>query len=478
MQKHFFRLVLLSVSALLIATFFGCATQQTTPRTELRGGVAEIDITPPVGYRLAGYFEERISTGVHDPLKAKAIVLQHDDQPIAMVFCDLVGVSLNVSTRARALASRKTGIPISHILISATHSHSGPLFDDTRQKYFHELALEKFGKDSTEQINYPDFLVEQIVKVIVEAHSALAPAQVEAGVGRQENLTFNRRFHMKNGKVAFNPGQLNPNIVRPAGPTDSDVGMLLVRDTKQKLRGGLTVFAMHADTIGGTQFSADYAFFLQETLREELGEKYISAFAPGTSGDLNHINVAVKESVKGFEVAERIGRTLGRTVLNDLEAAEPIQNPAFAVLSRKIIAPFQEVTPEQLADAKQKIGTLGDSSAAFFMKVEAVKILDLAEKGTNWPMEVQVFRLDSDTAIVGLPCEIFVELGLAIKAASPFQKTIVMSICNDRPSYVPTKKAFTQGSYEVSNARVKPGVGEMLVETAIELLEQLKPPKE
>jgi NurA-like 5'-3' nuclease len=89
-------------------------------------------------------------------------------------------------------------------------------------------------------------------------------------------------------------------------------------------------------------------------------------------------------------------------------------------------------------------------------------------------MEVQVFRLDRDTAIVCLPCEIFVELGLAIKQASPFKRTLVVEICNDRPSYVPTRKAFAEGSYEVTNARVKPGAGEMLVDAAVELLKQLK----
>jgi len=104
----------------------------------------------------------------------------------------------------------------------------------------------------------------------------------------------------------------------------------------------------------------------------------------------------------------------------------------------------------------------------------AVKRLDLAQRGANWPMEVQVFRLDSETALVCLPCEIFVELGLAIKEASPFKKTIVISICNDRPSYVPTKKAFTEGSYEITNARVKPGAGEMLVDAAVKLLKEIK----
>ena len=89
-------------------------------------------------------------------------------------------------------------------------------------------------------------------------------------------------------------------------------------------------------------------------------------------------------------------------------------------------------------------------------------------------MEVQVFRLDYDTAIVCLPAEIFVEFGLAIKKASPFKTTFVMSICNDRPSYVPTLTAFGQGSYEVINSRLAAGSGEAMQDTAIKLLKELK----
>ena len=107
-------------------------------------------------------------------------------------------------------------------------------------------------------------------------------------------------------------------------------------------------------------------------------------------------------------------------------------------------------------------------------KVEAVKAVDLGNRGKTLPMEMQVFRLDNDTAVVGLPGEIFVELGLAIKRASPFKRTFVISICNDRPGYVPTQKAFAEGSYEVPNARVKSGVGEMLVDAAVELLKKVK----
>jgi hypothetical protein len=89
-------------------------------------------------------------------------------------------------------------------------------------------------------------------------------------------------------------------------------------------------------------------------------------------------------------------------------------------------------------------------------------------------LEVQVFRLSADTALVGLPGEVFVELGLAIKKASPFKNTFVIELCNECIAYVPTRKAFGEGSYEVVNSRVQSGGGEMLVEAAARLLKQLK----
>jgi len=441
----------------------------------LQAGAAEIDITPPVGFRMAGYFNERLSTGTHDPLKAKAIVLDDGKEKIALVFCDLVGPSLNVTSKARAQAGEKIGVPVRNIMICATHSHTGPLFDNVIYDFLHGKAMREHGKDDAEKIDYRKFLVAQLVRVIVDANGKLKPARLEVGIAKQEGLAFNRRYHMKNGTVAFNPGQMNTNIVRPAGPTDPDAPFLLARDAQSgKPFAGITVFAMHCDTIGGTEYSADYPFFLQETLRAAFGPGFISAFGAGACGDLNQINVNTKEPFKGFGPSEKFGGTLGNTVLASQKELKAITRPAFAVRNETIQAPLRDVTPAELADAKTKMEKLTDEGAAFMMKVVAVRTLDLAKKGSHWPMEVQVFRLDADTAIVCLPCEIFVELGLAIKQASPFKRTIVVSICNDRPSYVPTKKAFTEGSYEITNARVKPGVGEMLVDTASELLKKLK----
>ena len=455
----------------------GCAhaTRTESPVPSFQVGVAEIDITPPVGSRMAGYFYERLATGTHDPLQAKALVLRQGETQVALVSCDLIGISLSVTTNARVRVSERTGIPVSNIVICATHSHTGPLFEGPLRDYFHELAERKHARDPQEPVDYPAFLTEQVVKAVAEAQAGLRSAEVQAGIATQPGLAFNRRYWLKNGKVAFNPGQLNPDIVRPAGPSDPDVGILLARDavTKQPF-AGLTVFATHSDTVGGTLYSADYEFYLEQALRSAFGKAFVSAFGLGTCGDINHIDVSRKGPTSGLAVAEHLGGRLGRAVIAAAPRLPVIKRPALAARSTTLPVPFQQVTPEQVTDARAVMQKFNDSNVSFLAKVAAVRTLDLAGHGPYRPMEVQVFRLDGDTAVVCLPCEIFVELGLAIKRASPFRHTLVLSVCNDRSSYVPTRKAFAAGSYEVTNARVRPGAGELLVAASIELLRSLK----
>jgi hypothetical protein len=146
-----------------------------------------------------------------------------------------------------------------------------------------------------------------------------------------------------------------------------------------------------------------------------------------------------------------------------------------AVRSVTVDTPLQTYSESEIEKARQKMNLVGTRELSFLDQVEATKIVDL----DRWPggraaLEVQVFRLDRDTAIVTLPAEIFVELGLAIKAASPFKTTLVVELTNEGLSYIPTKKAFAEGSYEIVNSRVQPGSGERLVEAAIELLKELQ----
>src|SRR3954447_8525433 len=120
---------------------FWLAVPRCASGAPFEAGLKTVDITPPVGWRMSGYFYERLSTKIHDPLQAKAIVFQQGDEKAALVFCDLIGISADISTRVRSQAGRKTGIPESNILLAATHIHTGPLYFGALREHLHQTAI-------------------------------------------------------------------------------------------------------------------------------------------------------------------------------------------------------------------------------------------------------------------------------------------------------------------------------------------------
>ncbi len=440
----------------LISIFtVGCSgpIRDTTP--SLQAGVAAIDITPSVGdvhYRGA-------STGVLDPLMAKAIVFRQDKQQAALVLCDVIGISFDQSDAVRKLAAQKTGIPYKNICVAATHTHTG-----------------RFSEKAAKE------MVQKIGQAVVDAQAAAIPLKLQAAVTEQQGLAFHRRFVMKDGSVRMNPGFLNPDIVRPAGPIDPEVAILLLRDPKDnRAISSLTNFAMHLDTVGGSEYSADYPYFLEQSLKKELGEEFISVFGTGTCGNINHFDVSKPRPQKGHHTTTKyLGETLALTVVATMTELKNASRPSLAVGRTVVQAPLQEYTDEELSWAElpdeQREPLVQERP--FLQRFRASKIRSLAAMRQRWggrlPMEVQVFRLSDDIAIVTLPGEVFVELGLAIKKASPFATTFVIELANNSPAYIPTREAFSDGDYEVVNSRVKPGGGEMLVDAALGLLRELK----
>ena len=443
---------------------------QTTPEAPLEVGLAEIEITPPIGYRMDGYFTERLSTGVADALKAKALIVRQGTTTIALVACDLLGVPQSLTTEVRALAAARIGIPAAHIAITGTHTHTGPLFSGERARVFSQQAAAKHGTDPLAAVKYPERLRDRLIDVIASAHAKLAPATLEFVDGREDRVSFNRRYHLKDGTVVTNPGISNPNVERAAGPIDPDLPFILI--TKEKIPiGSLTVFAMHLDTVGGTEYSADYPAHLANGLRREFGDQFISVFGTGTCGDINHIDVSGRRR----NSARLIGEQLAVSALS-ARPREPLPGPALATASARLALPLRAVSAEQINVARANTAKIGTNDLPFLTQVETVTTLDLSTRGATLDAEVQVFRLHHDVAIVLLPGEIFVDLGRAIKQASPFKHTLVIELSNDNPAYIPTEKAFKEGSYETVNSRIEPGGGERLVAEALRLLKQLALP--
>jgi hypothetical protein len=437
---------------------------------ELKVGAAAVRITPPVGGPMAGYYYARAADGIHDDLFAKAIVLDDGASRAAIVACDLIGVPAAVVDQARALAAKSTGIPADHIMISATHAHTGPsLIDGSFRTRFEGQTL-----SIAEQ--YLAELPIRIAESIERASRATVPARASAAVGREPGLAFNRRYYMQDGTVRWNPGKSNPAIVRPAGPIDPDVPLIVFTGQDGKPRAVYVSYAMHLDTVGGTRYSADFAYPLSTILASAKDPDLLTLFAIGCAGNVNHIDVSSPDKQSSPEEAARIGTILAADVLKAWAGLTPVADPVLRFGREHVALDLAEVQPGEVAWAQRIAATYGHSDAAPMMDfVKAQKILDVdARHGQPLDAEVQVIALGNELAWVGLPGEAFTELGLAIKHASPFRFTIVAGLANGSLGYIPDRKAFAQGAYEPISARCAPGSGERLVDSATRQLIKLR----
>jgi hypothetical protein len=433
---------------------------------DVRAGTAAVNITPPKGAPMAGYYYNRAAQGVHDDLFAKAIVLESEGVRVAVVACDVESLPRAIVEQARKKIEADTGIGGGAVMISATHTHTGPVILEERTPDKLEGEMFDIARKYTEDL--PDKIAES-VKL---AAAALKPVRVSAGIGREPSLTFNRRFYMKDGSVAWNPGKLNPEVVRPAGPTDPAVPVAYFEALDGHPLATYVNYAMHLDTVGGFEYSADYAYTLSKLLAAAKAPDMLTVFTIGCAGNLNHIdaNTPVKQS--GHAEAARIGTVLAAEVLRTLKNMERLDLGVPRVRSEIVPLPLPEIRPGELEWARTITPTFGKENAAPFMDlVRAFKIVDVAERaGRPIEAEVQVITLGDRLAWVGLPGEIFTELGMMIKLASPFQYTIVASLANGSIGYVPDRKAYPQGAYEPVSARCAAGSGEMLVDRATRLL--------
>ena len=443
----------------------------TLRAADLTAGAAAVDVTPPVGCPMAGYYSARGAEGTHDPLFAKVLVFEQDGTRAALVSLDLITTTRGLVEESRALVEKETGIPAAHVMISATHSHTGPVLWDGSPR------ADVLGGGEPIAREYVKQLPHKIAAAVKKADAARTPARLSFATGREEGLAFNRRFHMLDGSVGWNPGKKNPNIIRPAGPTDPSVPVVAVETPDGKPIALYVNFAMHLDTVGGLHYSADYPFTLARTLAAVKGDDMVTVFTTGTCGDVNHINVDDPRPQKGHGEAARIGTRLSAEVLRTLDRARPAGGGPLRVSNELVELPLPPVTADDVAAARRVAADVqaGAKPAPKFLdQVQAYKALDVSARlGKPYVVEVQVVALGDDLAWVSLPGEIFVDLGLAIKAGSPFRQTMIAELANGSVGYVPTRVAYSQGNYEVVSARVGEGGGEKLVDSAVRQLRKV-----
>jgi len=260
----------------------------------------------------------------------------------------------------------------------------------------------------------------------------------------------------------------------------------------------LSNFALHLDTVGGTEWSADYPFFIEQALRGALGGQVVSVFGTGPCGDINHVDPSTTERNK----TDFIGQSLGQTLVQGLDKLTPLKSNSVVVRTAVVQLPLQSVSEAEVRKSEKLLRLIKEGGKVEFLdQVLAYKTIMLdhlrnapsysdtteyiswglsrtwAGVGAELPVEVQVIVVGGELAIVCLPGEVFVDLGLAIKRGSPFRTTMIVELSNCKETiYIPTRAAFAGGSYEVTNAATEPGSGELLVETALRLLREAANP--
>jgi hypothetical protein len=199
----------------------------------------------------------------------------------------------------------------------------------------------------------------------------------------------------------------------------------------------------------------------------------LAMFANGTCGNINHVNVKWIAPQTSPKEAKRLGTILAGDVMKAYMSLKDVKDTTLRVRREVVQLPPAKHTDEELQWAKA-IGAKRGANTSFMDQVKAYRILDVdAQKGKPFDVDVQVFSLGHDIAWVALPGEVFVEIGLSIKAASPFRQTNVIELANGRSQYIPNRSAFAEGQYEVVSTRYAEGAGETLITTAIRLLEEL-----
>jgi hypothetical protein len=266
---------------------------------EYRAGVARIDITPPVGHEMGGYSARKHgSTGLHDPLYATVLLIETEDNSIALVTCDLRSfVSTRVGEKARA------SFGIRNTLIDVSHTHSGPLTWELHSPWYAQAE-------------------DKMVEAIGKAKAAEFPATLEISNGKIY-LGHNRR------KIIDGKGYMwwrNAEKL-PSHPVDPTVNALQVKDADGKVRAVLVNYACHPSVLGpdNYDYSADYPGAMKRAVEAGIPGA-MGLFVQGGAGDINPYRD--KEPVaQQFPAVEEMGRTLGEYVVSILGKSKPVAGP-------------------------------------------------------------------------------------------------------------------------------------------------------
>ena len=371
-----------------------------------------------------------------------------------------------------------TGIDKDAIFINCSHTHTGPVVGVDFASPRH----------STE--GYDEMLCNAVRDAAIYAIADLKEAKFGSAEAQAKNISFVRRYRMKDGSVATNPGVKNENIDHALGTPNETVKVIKIeREDGDDII--LVNFGTHADSVGGEYISNDYIGYVCSILERAIpGTKCM--FLLGAQGDVNHVNVnptpgesaiskidfdSVPRSIKH---AEHMGRIIAGAVLSGYSITEEVKVDKLSYASKRVDLPSHQEN-DRLEEVK-KIFELYEAGRANELPykemelttvvAEAKRIMRLKDGPASFPFFLSAMKL-GDLVFAGIGGEAFTEIGNRICADSPYKTTVLTCLTNSAGGYIPTRTAYEEGGYEARSSALAPGGDDIMVEGMTELLKSL-----
>ena len=399
----------------------------------MRAGVAEVEVTPPVGCWLLGPVAK--STGVHDPLMARALVLDDGAKKVAILGIDLIGMGWELADELHGLIKAQTGVDFA--LLQFSHTHNAP--------FPPSWMTSIYKKDVPFLAAWRDGLRRDLPKLVADALAAAEPVELRAGRAEVQ-VGFNRRVVQDNGYVTM--------AENPDGPVVPWTDVLGVYGEDDSLKAVLYEHAAHPVIVhcASTLISADFPGYAAGRIRQKLGAEVMPIFVQGCGANINGSPLA-----KGFGPARAAGDKLGDAVVAALESAQPITADTMRLVTHRIELPCIDFPPREevvvrLAEAKARVAKeeaeSGEAGPGSYDEVESVgDLLRLLDAGDRQSMrlEAAMISLGNDWGFVSFSGEVFCDYQLWITENAPFTHTMVAAYANNFGGYIPCDADLAMG---------------------------------
>jgi hypothetical protein len=434
---------------------------------KLQVGYASVNITPPMGIDIAGYYKVRKAEGVLDDLEAVAVAFSCNGKKTLLMSIDHCGIAKAILDVYKQAISEKTGLPVDAIMIHSTHTHTGPtLLPETDDVLINQ---------------YKQTLLYKVVDVATFALADLKPAKMGYGVGQAPNVAFIRRYRMKDGSIRTNPGVNNPDIVSPIGEVDERVNV--VRFDRENAESVVLVnFGNHPDVVGGNLISGDWQSLTRHILEKSI-DNTKCIFFNGAQGDVNHVNVHPKAGdfndmfndfdgcSRGYGHARYVARVVVGAVMQVYDKVNYVDVDSIDYAQEIVEIPSNKPTPEDmpLAHKYNDLHNAGRDDLIPFeammlttVVAEAARMVRLENAPDTFPMLFSAMRIGK-IGIFGIPGEPFTGVGLGLKETQGYDLVLPCCNTNAKEGYFPMREAYLEGGYEARSSNFKEGVAERII---------------